>query len=102
MIPFQLAALGTLALAAASFATPSNADAIPPGWEASHMEPVGYTDVAGRKGAFKMAVKKTSGKRLMLTRAVGGADLLALEELRLDVRPDGGETVITVTIAPRG
>ena len=24
----------------------------------------------------------------MLTRAVGGADLLALEELRLDVRPD--------------
>jgi hypothetical protein len=29
------------------------------------MEPVGYTDVAGRKGAFKMAIKKANGRWYM-------------------------------------
>ena len=62
MIPFQRAALGTLALAAASFATPSHADAIPPGWEANNMEPVGYSGLDNRKGAFKMAIKKVNGR----------------------------------------
>jgi hypothetical protein len=62
MIPFQRAALGTLALAAASFATPSYADAIPPGWEANNMEPVGYSGLDNRKGAFKMAIKKVNGR----------------------------------------
>ena len=57
MNPFQCTAIGTFALAAASFATPSHADAIPPGWEASNMEPVGYSGVDSRKGAFKMAIK---------------------------------------------
>ena len=62
MIPFQRAALGTLALAAASFATPSHADVIPPGWEANNMEPVGYSGLDNRKGAFKMAIKKVNGR----------------------------------------
>ena len=29
------------------------------------MEPVGYTDVGGRKGAFKMAIKKANGRWYM-------------------------------------
>ena len=62
MNPFQCAALGSLALAAASFATHSHADAIPPGWEANNVEAVGYSGLDGRKGAFKMAVKKANGR----------------------------------------
>ena len=62
MISFQLAALGTLALAAASFATSSHADVIPPGWEANNMEPVGYSGLDNRRGAFTMAIKKVNGR----------------------------------------
>jgi hypothetical protein len=52
-----------IAVGACGFAAQACADPIPPGWEASHMEPVGYTDVAGRKGAFKMAIKKAANGR---------------------------------------
>jgi hypothetical protein len=33
------------------------ADDIPPGWAASNMTPVGYSDLDGRGGAFKMAIR---------------------------------------------
>jgi hypothetical protein len=46
-------------------ATPALADPIPPGWEASKMEPVGYSSVDNRKGAFKMALKKVNGRWYM-------------------------------------
>ena len=63
MNPFQCAALGSLALAAANFATHSHADAIPPGWEANNVEAVGYSGLDGRKGAFKMASRRSRSTR---------------------------------------
>ena len=59
----QLAAIGAVAVVAtASFGARSHADAIPSGWEASNMEPVGYSGLENRKGAFKMAIKKVNGR----------------------------------------
>jgi len=58
---------GVLAIAvgASGLVSQACADPIPPGWEASHMEPVGYTDLGGRKGGFKMAIKKANGRWYM-------------------------------------
>jgi hypothetical protein len=39
----------------------AHADQIPAGWEASNMHPIGYSDLDGRGGAFKMAIKQTNG-----------------------------------------
>jgi hypothetical protein len=36
---------------------PASADEIPAGWEASNMKPIGYSDLDGRGGAFKMAIR---------------------------------------------
>jgi len=59
----QLASIGAFAVVAiASFGARSHADAIPSGWEASNMEPVGYSGLENRKGAFKMAIKKVNGR----------------------------------------
>ncbi len=52
------AAAGAVAIAAAGLAARSHADYIPPGWEANNMEPIGYSALDNRKGAFKMAIKK--------------------------------------------
>src|SRR5258706_16484434 len=41
---------------------PLAADPVPPGWEASNMQPVGYSDLQGHKGAFKVAIKKVSSR----------------------------------------
>ena len=38
------------------------ADPIPAGWEASNMEAVGYSELQGRGGAFKLAIKKVGDK----------------------------------------
>jgi LVIVD repeat len=57
----QCAAMGAVAVAAAGVATGSYADSIPPGWEAHNMEPIGYSGLNNRKGAFKMAIKKVNG-----------------------------------------
>ena len=59
---FQCAAIGIVVVAAASLAARSHADAIPPGWEANNMEPIGYSGLENRKGAFKMAIKKVNGR----------------------------------------
>src|SRR6266513_4980342 len=56
------AAGGAVAIAAAGLAARSHADSIPPGWEASNMEPIGYSSLENRKGAFKMAIKKVNGR----------------------------------------
>jgi hypothetical protein len=56
------AAGGAVAIAAAGLAARSHADSIPPGWEASNMEPIGYSALDNRKGAFKMAIKKVNGR----------------------------------------
>ncbi len=46
-----------LALGAAA----ANADPFPSGWQASHMEPVGYSNLEGRD-AFKLAIKQVNGR----------------------------------------
>ena len=46
-----------LALAVCSSPPTAQADQIPKGWEASNMHPIGYTDLAGHGGAFKMSIK---------------------------------------------
>ena len=58
----RCAAVTAAALAVANMATPSHADPIPPGWEAHNMEPVGYSGLDNRKGAFKMAIRKANGR----------------------------------------
>src|SRR5262245_65529534 len=58
----RCATVTAAALAAAVVATPSHADSIPPGWEAYNMEPIGYSGLDNRKGAFKMAIKKANGR----------------------------------------
>jgi hypothetical protein len=55
-----LAALG-LALAL-SGAGSARADAIPEGWMAKDMKPVGYSSLDGRSGGFKMAIKKAGDR----------------------------------------
>ncbi|MFB3814163.1 MAG: LVIVD repeat-containing protein [Terriglobales bacterium] len=40
----------------------SVADDIPQGWTASNMEAIGYSDLEGRGGAFKMAIKEVNGR----------------------------------------
>jgi len=59
---FRCAAITAVAIAAAGLPTRSHADSIPPGWEASNMEPIGYSGLENRKGAFKMAIKKVNGR----------------------------------------
>ena len=50
------------AIAAAGVAAPGHADPIPSRWEASNVEAVGYSGLANRKGAFKMAIRKVEGR----------------------------------------
>jgi hypothetical protein len=53
---FAAALLFTTALVA----RPVLADPIPKGWEAMNMKPVGYSDLGGRRGGFKLAIKHAS------------------------------------------
>jgi len=57
-----------VAAAVLSLASRAMADPIPRGWEASHMEPVGYSAMGGRLGAFKMAIRKVGGRWYLYTR----------------------------------
>ncbi len=41
---------------------PISADQIPEGWSADNMKPIGYSDLDGRGGAFKMAIKHVSNR----------------------------------------
>ena len=38
------------------------ADQIPTGWQASNMRPVGYSNLDGRGGAFKLAIRQVNGR----------------------------------------
>ncbi len=38
------------------------ADAVPAGWTGSHTKAIGYSDLAGRGGAFKMAIREVNGR----------------------------------------
>ena len=62
MKSLQRAAVAPVVLAVTSFGTGSPADPVPSGWEANNMEPIGYSRLENRKGAFKMAIKKVNGR----------------------------------------
>jgi hypothetical protein len=55
-----LSAFITLALL--GFLSSPAAAQIPQGWQASNMRPIGYSDLDGRGGAFKMAIKQVNGR----------------------------------------
>ena len=42
--------------------SPAAADQIPAGWAAKNMMPVGYSDLDGHGGAFKIAIKQVNGR----------------------------------------
>src|SRR6267154_3552309 len=56
-----LAAVLMIALGALPYSRSAFADQVPAGWEASNMQPVGYSDLNGH-GAFKMAIKRVGDK----------------------------------------
>jgi len=41
---------------------PAQADQLPSGWAGSNMKAIGYSDLNGRNGAFKMAIKEVNGR----------------------------------------
>ena len=47
-----------------SFSAPTAAQ-IPAGWEGSNMRAIGYSDLDGRGGAFKMAIKRVGDRWYM-------------------------------------
>src|SRR3954469_16533752 len=49
------------ALAFAAHAAPAAADPFPTGWQASNMQPVGYSNLEGRD-AFKLAIKRVGDR----------------------------------------
>src|SRR3982074_1293321 len=44
-----------------------SADQIPTGWKASNTEPIGYSDLDGRGGAFKMAIRHIGDRWYLYT-----------------------------------
>src|SRR5579883_1807054 len=40
----------------------ARADKIPAGWQARNIKPIGYSDLDGRGGAFKMAIRHVNGR----------------------------------------
>lgn len=58
-ILFRLALIACFAAVSVSaFALHALADDIPSGWEASNMKPIGYSNMDGRAGNIKMAIKR--------------------------------------------
>jgi hypothetical protein len=59
MFVFTRRLLTALAVIAATrwLALPAAADPIPPGWEASGLQPVGFSGLGGHSAAFKIAIK---------------------------------------------
>jgi hypothetical protein len=57
--PIKRVAFGLVLALVGSTGIPgaATADPIPPGWQASNMEPVGYSGLEGRGGAFKLAIR---------------------------------------------
>jgi len=43
-------------------AGPARADAIPRGWQAEHVRPVGFSALGGHFGAFKLSIKQAGGR----------------------------------------
>ncbi len=59
------AMIGAVALAVAG-AQGAAADAIPKGWQAQNVEPIGFSGLGGRYGGFKIAIKHTADDKWYL------------------------------------
>jgi hypothetical protein len=73
-------------LAAACAAPAAHADAIPAGWTASNMEPVGYTGLDGHMAPFKLSIKK-AGDRWYLYTAHSGKGGLSIVDVTDPAQP---------------
>ena len=38
------------------------AEPIPPGWQAQNVQPIGFSSLQGRFGAFKLSIKQANGR----------------------------------------
>lgn len=58
--------LAAAALAVVTIASATRADPIPAGWSAENVEPVGFTGLGGKYGAFKTAIKHAANGKWYL------------------------------------
>src|SRR5579862_1568300 len=65
MKPALATAFASALFALALGSAPSFADPIPKGWQALNMKPIGYSNLNGRLGGFKMAIKEVAGRWYM-------------------------------------
>jgi hypothetical protein len=80
--------------ALALFAAAAFADPIPPGWQASGLLPIGYTDLNGRRGGIKLAIKKV-GERWVLYKGGNGIEVV-------DVTNPEDPRLVKVIPGPKG
>jgi len=52
----------SVVLSLVAISSSAYADPIPRGWQASNMKAIGYSDLDGRGGAFKMAIRQVKGR----------------------------------------
>jgi len=83
-----------LAFATALFAAAATADPIPPGWQASGLRPIGYTDLNGRRGGIKLAIRK-AGERWVLYKGGNGIEVV-------DVTNPEDPRLVKVVPGPKG
>jgi hypothetical protein len=76
------------------FSTAALADPIPPGWQASGLKPIGYTDLNGRRGGIKLAIKKV-GERWVLYKGGSGIEVV-------DVTNPEDPRLVKVVPGPKG
>jgi hypothetical protein len=67
--------MSRILLALLFFSAAALADPIPPGWQASGLKPIGYTDLNGRRGGIKLAIKKV-GERWVLYKGGSGIEVV--------------------------
>ena len=84
----------TLALLAFAIAGAALADPIPPGWQASGLRPIGYTDLNGRRGGIKLSIKKI-GERWVLYKGGNGIEVI-------DVTNPEDPRLVKVVPGPKG
>ena len=72
----------------------ASADPIPPGWQASGLRPIGYTDLHGRRGGIKLAIKKV-GERWVLYKGGNGIEVV-------DVTNPEDPRLVKVVPGPKG
>jgi hypothetical protein len=81
-------------VALALFAGAALADPIPQGWQASGLRPIGYTDLNGRRGGIKLAIKKV-GERWVLYKGGNGIEVV-------DVTNPEDPRLVKIVPGPKG